>query len=134
MIVAVVRVMRSLVADAGRRRDGLRAVLEVRQRPELGMRLDPAIDEQLDDLRCGAASRSGRRGRGATRGTEMSLGFSGLPRAGPIDLGLDGRVAGLDALRVGDRATSTSSTLTRCSAGSRYSSRSWSMVVSTAWR
>ena len=101
VIVAVVRVI-VLVAEGARRRHGFLAVLEVRQRADLGMRFQPAIDEQLDDL--GPAQRGLQVGAPAGRlEVRDELGVLRAPGAGAIDLGLDGRIAGLDALGVGHR-------------------------------
>ena len=51
LAVALVMMVVVLVGHVRWGRHGLRAVLEMRQRPDLRMCLQPAIDEQLDDLR-----------------------------------------------------------------------------------
>ena len=56
---------------------------------ELGMRLDPAVDEQLDELRSGAAASGCSCGRGRSRGSRSPTALAAPLGAQVGDLGLD---------------------------------------------
>ena len=113
-------------------------VLDVADVGELGVRLDPAVDERLDGLR--AAQLRADVGAAALRLEVLDQARAAARRRAPLRRRTGGCARsrprwprrGPSTPSASATAPSVSSTLTRCSAGSRYSSRSLASSRSVA--